>query len=155
MEGLRPAVEGDQKEIRKMVRAARLNPLGLDWRRFLVVERDGQLLGIGQVKPRGDGSRELASLAVRPAHQGQGIGGTLIRALIAREEGPLYLMCRPPLEGYYVRFGFVRADPDQLLPVLRRLHHIGRVIQFVTRYLPVSDLHPVIMIRATAEGNGG
>ncbi len=76
------------------MRRARLNPFDLDWRRFLVAEQDSQIAGMVQVGPHSDGSRELASLAVLPAQQGQGTGGALIGALLERERGPLHLMCR-------------------------------------------------------------
>ena len=49
--------------------AAGLNPFSLGWPRFLVAEDGGRVVGVAQIKPHGDGSRELASLAVvaRPA----------------------------------------------------------------------------------------
>lgn len=61
---IRPAVEADQPVIRAIIRAAFINRTGLDWRRFLLAEDQGRIVGVGQVKPHADGSRELASLAV-------------------------------------------------------------------------------------------
>ena len=49
------------------------------WPNFVVAEDGGTIVGIGQVKTHGDGSRELASIAVIPARQSQGIGGRLSR----------------------------------------------------------------------------
>src|SRR5690348_16699724 len=91
--GIREATEADQATIRAIIREAQLNPMNLDWPRFLVAEDGGQVVGIGQVKPHSDGSRELASIAVIPSRQRGGIGRQLIRALLAREAGPLYLVC--------------------------------------------------------------
>jgi N-acetylglutamate synthase-like GNAT family acetyltransferase len=111
---IRPASAADQSAIRAIVYAARLIPRDLDWRRFLVAEEQGRIVGVGQVKPHSDGSRELASLAVLPKHQAQGIGGALIEALLARESGPVYLMCMDRLERYYQRFDFRRLGRAEL-----------------------------------------
>ena len=63
----RPAVRSDAAGIRRMVRGERLNPFSLDWRRFIVAEdENGSVVACVQVKPHGDGSRELASLVVLP-----------------------------------------------------------------------------------------
>lgn len=108
---LRAAAERDQAAIRRIVRAARINPSGLEWPRFLVAEDAGAIVGVGQVKPHRDGTRELASIAVVPDRQGQGIGTAVINALIAREHGEvLHLTCRSQLQGYYERFGFELVD---------------------------------------------
>src|SRR5690349_18706770 len=98
---IRPAVEAEQATIKAIVHAARLNPNDLDWRRFLVADEGGRIAGVGQVKPHRDGSRELASLAVIAGRQGQGVGGALVRALLAREHAAVHLMCRDRLERYY------------------------------------------------------
>ncbi len=125
---LRAAGPGDQAAITRLIRQARINPRGLDWRRFVVVEERactgrGTLVGVAQVKPHRDGTRELASLAVVPERQGQGIGGVLVRTLLARQYAPLYLMCLNRMEPYYARFGFRRvpagSEPGYYRAVLR------------------------------------
>ncbi|HZQ09675.1 MAG TPA: GNAT family N-acetyltransferase, partial [Anaerolineae bacterium] len=98
-----------------------INPFDLDWQRFLVAEENGKIVGVGQVKPHPDGSRELASIAVIPSCQGQGIGSNLVRALLARGHDTLFLTCRAPLEAYYARFGFRRATDQELPPHFRRI----------------------------------
>ncbi|MGZ6258899.1 MAG: GNAT family N-acetyltransferase [Candidatus Limnocylindrales bacterium] len=107
---IRPATEADQATIVRMVREANLNRMDLHWPNFVVAEDDA-VIGIGQVKQHGDGSRELASMAVVPERQGQGIGGAIIETLTASEPGVLHLTCRRELEGYYARFGFRRLMP--------------------------------------------
>src|SRR3954471_24824381 len=102
------AGEDDQFAISAIVRAARINPCDLNWQRFLLARWGQDIIGVGQVKPHFDGSRELASLAVVPEWQGNGVGGALIRALLSREPGPLHLMCDQSREQYYERFGFKR-----------------------------------------------
>jgi N-acetylglutamate synthase-like GNAT family acetyltransferase len=129
---IRPATQADQPTIRKMIREAGINPMNLKWPNFLVAEESGLTVGIGQVKRHGDGSPELASLAVVPDRRRQGIGSTLVRELIARHGGEvLYLTCRSQLEGYYERFGFRRLQRAELPPYFARLiptiNAIGRL----------------------------
>lgn len=126
---LRPAVEAEQALIVTMIREAEINPLGIDWRRFLVAEIDRQVVGIGQIKPHGDGSRELASIAVSPTYQGQGIARLIIEALLEREKGDLYLMCESSLVGFYDRFGFVEVTRRRELPrYFRRMSLMASVV---------------------------
>jgi N-acetylglutamate synthase-like GNAT family acetyltransferase len=119
---IRPATEGDQATIRRLIREANLNRMSLRWPNFVVAEEDGAIVGIGQVKAHGDGSRELASIAVVPGRQGQGIGSAIIKALLSREDdGVLYLTCRSQLQGYYERFGFRLVEPGEYPGYYRRL----------------------------------
>ena len=112
---IRPAVCEDDRIIRTLVRSEHLNPLGLDWRNFLVAENSQRrIIGIGAVKKHGDGSRELASIAVAPEERGRGTAGAVIRTILARESktaagggaGALYLTCRDSMKEFYKRFGF-------------------------------------------------
>src|SRR6476646_282214 len=125
---IRPAVADDQYAITAIVRAARINPYNLDWRRFLLAQWGQDIVGVGQVKPHGDGSRELASIAVVPEWQGNGVGGALISALLSRETGPLHLMCNAAREHYYPRFGFQRLDRRAMPPDVRRFARMSPVI---------------------------
>ena len=69
---IRPATSADAPAIRALIRRVRINPTGLDWRRFLVAEGpEGMILACGQIKPHGDGTFELASVAVDEAWRGQ------------------------------------------------------------------------------------
>ena len=129
---LRPATAADQPTIRRMVREAGINPMNLHWPHFLVAEEDGRTVGIGQVKPHRDGSRELASMAVVPDRQGQGIGSALIRELLELHgHDVLHLTCLPTRQGYYARFGFRRLERAEYPPYFRRLvpvfNSIGRL----------------------------
>jgi len=111
-----------------MVRQEHLNPMGLDWRNFLVAEVDQRVIGIGQVKPHADRSRELASLAVQPEHRSQGAGARLVQALLARENGTVYLFCKNDLATYYQRFGFYEIPRQELPVVMARLHRLGNLM---------------------------
>ena len=102
--------------------------MSLNWPNFVVAEDGGAIVGIGQVKTHGDGSRELASIAVIPARQSQGIGGAIIKTLLAREQGVVHLTCRSQLQGYYERFGFRRLDPAEFPPYFGRMVPIINVV---------------------------
>lgn len=151
---LRPATAADQGTVKAMVRGAGLNPLDLKWQRFLLAELDGRVVGIGQVRHHGDGSRELASLVVEEALRGQGIGEQLVYALMAREQGPVYLFCQNLLETYYARFGFTAATREGLPPKLRRWHRMGNLMASLATRLGHDPFRIVVMV-AQAPLSGG
>jgi N-acetylglutamate synthase-like GNAT family acetyltransferase len=108
----------------------------------VVVEEDGEVIGMGQAKSHGDGSRELASIVVVPARQHQGIGSAIIQTLLAREPGVvLHLSCRRELEGYYERFGFARLEPAWYPPYFRR------TTLLFSRISPLFGIHLIVMRR--------
>ena len=131
---IRAAKAEDQATIRRIIRAANLNPMSLDWPNFLIAEDAGEVVGIGQVKTHRDGSRELASIAVVPARQGQGIGSAIVNALLDRHGGGvLHLTCQGKNEGYYARFGFRRIPRKELPPYFARLLPIMNVFARLAR----------------------
>jgi N-acetylglutamate synthase-like GNAT family acetyltransferase len=130
---LRPAIASDQPTITRMIHDAGINPMSLEWPRFVVAEDNDETVGIAQIKVHGDGSRELASLAVIPSRQRQGIGSEIIRALLAKETGVLYLTCRAQLETYYARFGFRRIGTDEMTPYFRRLMRLAGIFMTLAR----------------------
>ena len=140
---IRPAAADDQYAITAIVRAAWLNPRDLNWRRFLVAQWGEDVIGVGQVKPHKDGSRELASIAVVPEWQGQGVGSAIIQGLLAREVGALHLMCGPNAAPYYERFGFRRLERLAMPPYFRR---IDRMVSFLS-LLSSGRLRLVVMRR--------
>ena len=125
---IRPATQADQETIRRLIKEAGINRMNLKWPNFVVAEDGGAIAGIGQVKTHGDGTRELASIAVIPARQSQGIGGAIIKALLVREQGVVHLTCRRQLQGYYERFGFRRLEPAEFPPYFKRLLPIINVV---------------------------
>jgi N-acetylglutamate synthase-like GNAT family acetyltransferase len=144
---IRAATAGDQAAIRGIIRAAQLNPMSLDWPRFVVAEDEGQVVAVGQVKPHSDGSRELASIAVIPSRQRAGLGRQIIRALLAREPGPLYLVCMDHNDSYYQQFGFRRVEAPALPPALRRIYRVGRALTAVAVRLARQQGHLIAMYR--------
>jgi N-acetylglutamate synthase-like GNAT family acetyltransferase len=89
-----------------MVHASHLDPFSLRWQHFVVAEQDGEVVGIGQIRPY-PRCPELGSLVVGESHRGRGIGGRIARVLLAHADGPVYLECARRMRGYYVRLGFV------------------------------------------------
>ena len=122
-------MEADQPTIRRLIAEARINRMSLHWPNFVVAEEDDAIVGVGQVKAHDDGSRELASIAVIPARQKQGIGRAIIETLLAREPSVvLYLTCRRELEPLYERFGFRRLVPSEYPPYFRRIVPIVNMV---------------------------
>jgi N-acetylglutamate synthase-like GNAT family acetyltransferase len=131
---LRPATSQEAAAIRRLVLSGRINPTGLDWRRFLIaVGPDGNVIGCGQVKPHADGTRELASIVVDPESRGQGLARAIIERLLADNPGELYLMCRAELEGLYEKFGFRWLPPEQLPKYFRRISRLAGVLDSLRR----------------------
>lgn len=126
---LRDAVKADFSAIRALIRQTGINPLGLDWRRFIVAESPaGGFIGCGQLKPHSDSSLELASLAVVPAWRGRGVARVIIQALMAKAPRPLYLTCRGALGPFYEKFGFRVLRPEEMPPYFRRLSRLAGIV---------------------------
>lgn len=126
---IREASKRDFPAIKKLIYSVRINPIGLDWRRFVVAcDPAGNLLACGQIKSHDDGSRELASIAVCPEYQKKGLGSAIIRYLVEREPPPLYLTCRSRLGPYYEKFGFRRVDQTEMTPYFRRIDKLAKLL---------------------------
>ena len=147
---LRPAREEDAKVIRDLVHKVQINPMGLDWRRFTLAVNDaGQILACGQLKPHANDLLELASIAVEPAYQGQGLGSQIITRLIAIHRmqtagspTPLYLTCRFSLGSYYARFGFREASQDEMPKYFRRIQRLANLFLSASK----SGQHLLVMV---------
>ena len=130
---LRAANAGDAAAIRSLIRQAHINPTGLSWRRFVVaVDSHGALLGTGQVKPHGDGSLELASIAVQPGWRGHGVARAIIERLLAEYPGPLYLTCRAKLGPFYEKFGFERLEESDMPAYFRTVSRAFNMLQHIS-----------------------
>ena len=124
---IRPARAEEAVTIRSLIRAERLDPLNVHWENFLVAEASGRIIGIGQIKPY-PGARELGSLAVAADQRQTGVGGAIIKALIAREHGPLYLFCLAFRAPYYGKFGFRSVTAADLPPALKSKYVLGKLV---------------------------
>ncbi len=124
-----------------MVTGARLNPLGLDWRRFTVaVDGTGTVVACTQLKPHGD-ARELASLVVAPGWRDRGLGSHLVRHVQGEAGPPLWLTCRSALTPFYERHGFHEVRRRREMPpyfhAVHLLFDLGRRLSGSSDYLAV------------------
>lgn len=145
MPNIRRAVEADQAIIESMVREGKLNPFNVRWPNFLIAEDEGHIIGVGQLRPHTDGSRELASLVVEQAQRGKGVGSTLMRALMADQPAPIYLFCENEIEPYYQRFGFHRVERNTLPRPLARMFTAGIIVKGLDRLFSKSKAYLIGM----------
>lgn len=131
---LRPARETDFASIKELIHVGGINPMGLDWKRFVVAENaQGQVIGCGQIKPHGQEILELASIAVSPEHRGHGIARKIIGHLLSNSPRPLYLMCRSGLGALYERFGFRSLGYDEMPRYFQRISKLAGMVASLTR----------------------
>ena len=131
---IRPALEEEAGQIKDLIHEVGINPMGLDWRRFLVaVNTSGQVIGCGQIKPHGGDILELASIAVMPAQQGQGIARKIIERLLTENPRPLYLMCIEHNGPMYEKFGFRAIEHDKSPRYFQRMQKLFNVAKAVRR----------------------
>jgi N-acetylglutamate synthase-like GNAT family acetyltransferase len=141
---LRAATRADFPAIRALIRIGQINPIGLDWRRFIVaISPGGEIIGCGQIKPHQDGSMEMASIAVLPERRGQGVARAIIENLMTdfstaslskeqtapQAEKALYLTCRASLGTFYERFGFRVVEESEMPLYFRRLSRLAGVVE--------------------------
>ena len=127
---VRPAVKNDISAICALIHDVRINPIGLSWRHFIIVETvERSLLACGQIKKHSDGSLELASIAVRENVRGRGIARKIIETLLLQEsKRPLFLMCRARLGPMYQKFGFEAAVNNEMPPYFRHISQVERIL---------------------------
>ena len=126
---IRPARETEAAPIRDLIHLVGINPMGLDWKRFIVaVNEHDEMLGCGQLKPHGPDVLELASLAVYPEHWGKGIARALIEALLKGGTRPLYLMCESALGPMYEKFGFHTVPYEEMPRYFQRISKLAGLV---------------------------
>lgn len=124
-----PALESDFPAIKALVHETGINPTGLDWRRFTVAKTpEGTFIGCGQLKPHGDGTVELASIAVTPAWRKKGVASAIIKKLMAEAPRPLYLTCLSNNEPLYEKFGFRAISGGELPKYFSRLSKVAGLV---------------------------
>lgn len=126
---LRPARESEFRIIKDLIHLAGINPMGLDWQRFIVaVNEQDQMMGIGQIKPHGQGIFELASIAVFPEYRNQGIARAIIEYLLKDSPRPLYLTCISTLEPLYQKFDFRSISHDEMPRYFQRISKLANLV---------------------------
>ena len=126
---LRPARESEFRNIKDLIQSTGINPMGLDWKRFIVaVNNQDQVLGIGQIKPHGEEVLELASIAVYPEYRSQGIARAIIEHLLKDSPRPLYLTCISSLGPLYEKFGFREISREEMPRYFQRISKLANVL---------------------------
>lgn len=126
---LRSARESESAQIRDLIRLVGINPMALDWKRFVVAVNDkDEMIACGQLKPHGKDILELASLAVYPEYRGQGVARAVIEHLLKDGQQPLYLTCVSTLEPFYQKFGFVALSYDEMPRYYQRLSKLAMAV---------------------------
>ena len=119
---LRPARETESAQIKALIHLVGINPMDLDWKRFIVAVNDqDEMIGCGQVKLHGKDILELASLAVYPDHQGKGVARAIVEYLLKDSPRPLYLMCESSLGAFYAKFGFRGISYEEMPRYFQRI----------------------------------
>ncbi|HEY6571509.1 MAG TPA: GNAT family N-acetyltransferase [Candidatus Limnocylindrales bacterium] len=145
---IRPATEADAGPIRHLIRVTQLNPRDLDWHRFLVADDGGQIVACAQVRVHGAGSRELASVAVEPAREGEGIGRAISEAAISREPvRPLYLYTESARMTFWHRFAFREIEGDDIPRDMRVSVRAARIAMAAVSPFMGRRLRVVVMRR--------
>src|SRR5512136_162698 len=130
---IRPAHSHEEAIIKAMIRGERLDPFNVHWRNFLVATEGERIVGIGQVKVYRSG-RELGSLVVVADRRQTGVGAAIIKALIARENGPLLLFCLAFREPFYAKFGFRRVGLADIPGSFKLKYALGTVFTRLMRH---------------------
>lgn len=132
---LRPAAAADQKGIVEIIHTVGINPMDLKWQHFTVAVDDatGAIVGTGQIKTHGDGSRELASIAVLPDYRHQRIAQRMMEHLLAHSTGTLFLTCLSTMGSFYEPYGFRIISEDEMTPYFRRLKRITKTLMGLMR----------------------
>ena len=129
MTNLRPARESESRQIKDLIQFVGINPMGLDWKRFIVaVNEKDEMIGCGQLKPHGADILELASIAVYPEYQGRGVAQAVIETLVKDSPRPLYLMCESSLGSLYEKFGFRGITYDEMPRYFQRMSKLAGLV---------------------------
>ncbi|NWG08430.1 MAG: GNAT family N-acetyltransferase [Chloroflexi bacterium] len=131
---IRPARETESARIRDLIHITGINPMGLDWKRFVVAVDDrDEMVGCGQIKPHGTDILELASIAVYPEYRGKGAARAIIEHLLKDSPRPLYLMCESSLGSLYEKFGFRPVPYEEMPRYFQRMTKLAGLVTALAR----------------------
>lgn len=124
---IRPARTADVTTIRSMVQPLASERVLLDKdkvayyeavQEFLIAEHtDGEIVGFGAIHVMWEHLAEVRTLATGDAHQGRGVGGIVLNALLdkAVELGVQYVFCLTFETSFFERHGFEIMDDQSVL----------------------------------------
>lgn len=120
----------------KILKKERLDCENLDVHSMLVVELKKKIVGMGRLKPLGDGSdktlTELASLWVSSKHRGEGLGQQLVRWLLEKQKkGKVYAIPNPEFVDWYGALGFHVTSTEIPLNLVQKLNPVVMVYRFM------------------------
>ncbi len=124
---IRRATAADQTDIRAIIRTAGLDPGNLAWSNFVLAEVDGQIAGIGQIRPYPN-CPELGSIVTLPEYRGQGIAARIIETLLDGRTDTIYLECAGRMASFYTRFDFQEIPWQQAPMPLKFKAGLGNMI---------------------------
>ena len=90
-------------QIKQHIQDFELDDRHLQQHEFIAAFREEELLGFGRLRRHSD-CTELCSLGVITQHRKQGIGKSIVEALIKQSKQPIHLVCIIP--EYFIPFGF-------------------------------------------------
>ena len=90
-------------QIKQHVHDFELDDRNLQQHEFIAAFREEEVLGFGRLRRHSD-CTELCSLGVITQHRKQGIGKSIVEALIKQSKQPIHLVCIIP--EYFIPFGF-------------------------------------------------
>lgn len=131
---IRPARATEAEKIRELIHRVGINPMGLDWQRFVVAVNDhDEMIGCGQLKPHAHDILELASIAVHPEHRGKGAARAIIEYLLEDSPRPLYLMCESTIGSLYEKFGFRPIHYEEMPRYFQRISRLAGLVTTLAR----------------------
>jgi N-acetylglutamate synthase-like GNAT family acetyltransferase len=117
----RKSTAEDLPQIIELLEKVRGDGQNMDKEDFLVAALRQKIIGCGRIKEMEDNSFELASVAVAEQFRNKGIGGKLVRMLIAQNKRrPIYLMCRKSRQNFYEKYGFREIEENELSSAVRK-----------------------------------
>ncbi len=104
---LRKARLIDMSTIIDYIEKFRLDDENIDYRQFIVAEKDKKIIGFGRIKPYRD-CFELGSVGVLETYRDTGVGEAIVKRLI-RDSPENDIWITTDIPEYFARFGFKPA----------------------------------------------
>lgn len=115
------AVETDLPQIKNLIDSVKGDSNNLKSEEFIVAHDGEKIIGCVRTIEIDSNYHRLESLAVLPEYRSQGIGGELVKRIIAKDQiRPIYLICFAEREKFYNKNNFQKTNLDDLPEVLQK-----------------------------------